>query len=114
VTEAKLNLGYTQVVAPVSGLAGGAGKSEGSLVSGPDVLLTTIVQTNPVKAVFGVPDAELARIQADLQARRLVLPPGGFTVEVLGPDGTPLARGGKLQFSEPQVNASTGTVRSQA
>ena len=54
VTEARLNLGYTRVVAPVSGLAGGAGKSEGSLVSGPDVLLTTIVQTNPIKAVFGI------------------------------------------------------------
>jgi membrane fusion protein (multidrug efflux system) len=114
VTEARLNLGYTQVTAPVSGLAGGAAKSEGSLVSGPDVLLTTIVQTNPVKAVFGVPEAEHARIQADLQSRRLVLPGGGFMVEVLGADGTLLARGGKLQFSEPQVNATTGTVRSQA
>lgn len=114
VTEAKMNLGYTRVAAPVSGLAGGAAKSEGSLVSGPDVLLTTIVQTHPVKAVFGVPDAEHARIQADLQTRRLVLPPGGFTVEVLAADGTLLARGGKLQFSEPLVNAATGTVRSQA
>jgi membrane fusion protein (multidrug efflux system) len=114
VTEAKLNLAYTQVTAPVSGLAGGAAKSEGSLVSGPDVLLTTIVQTNPVKAVFGVPDSEHARIQADLQTKRLVLPPGGFTVELLTADGTPIARGGKLQFSEPLVNAATGTVRSQA
>lgn len=114
VTEAKLNLGYTQVVAPVGGLAGGAAKSEGSLVSGPDVLLTTIVQTNPVKAVFGVPDSEQSRIQADIQARRLLLPPGGFTVEVLAADGTLMARGGRLQFSEPLVNATTGTVRSQA
>ena len=114
VTEARLNLGYTRVVAPVSGLAGGAGKSEGSLVSGPDVLLTTIVQTNPVKAVFGVPDAEHARLQADIKAQRLVLPPGGFGVEVAAADGTLLARGGKLQFSEPLVNSATGMVRSQA
>ncbi len=95
-------------------MAGGAGKSEGSLVSGPDVLLTTIVQTNPIKAVFGVPDAEHARIQADIKAKRLVLPPGGFAVEVTGADGALLAKGGKLQFSEPLVNSSTGTVRSQA
>jgi membrane fusion protein (multidrug efflux system) len=114
VTEAKLNLGYTQVVAPVSGVAGGSNKSEGSLVSGPDVLLTTIVQTNPVKAVFGIPDAEHARMLADIREKRLVLPPGGFTVQVLAADGTPLAGGGKLQFSEPLVNAATGTVRSQA
>jgi membrane fusion protein (multidrug efflux system) len=114
VTEARLNLGYTRVVAPVSGLAGGAGKSEGSLVSGPDVLLTTIVQTNPVKAVFGVPDSEHARIQADIKAKRLVLPSGGFGVEVVSADGTLLANGGKLDFSEPLVNSSTGMVRSQA
>lgn len=114
VTEARLNLGYTQVVAPVSGLAGGAAKSEGSLVSGPDVLLTTIVQTNPIKAVFGIPDGDHSRLQADLRARKLLLPPGGFTVEVTAADGTPLARGGKYQFSEPLVDAATGTVRSQA
>jgi membrane fusion protein, multidrug efflux system len=114
VTEARLNLGYTRVVAPVSGVAGGAAKSEGSLVSGPDVLLTTIVQTNPVKAVFGIPDAEHARIQADIRSGRLLLPPDGFGVEVAAADGTLLARGGKLQFSEPLVNSATGTVRSQA
>ena len=114
VTEAKLNVGYTQVVAPVSGVAGGAAKSEGSLVSGPDVLLTTIVQTNPVKAVFGIPDSEHAALQADLREKRLLLPASGFSVQVLSADGAPLASGGKLQFSEPLVNAATGTVRSQA
>jgi membrane fusion protein, multidrug efflux system len=114
VAEARLNLGYTRVVAPVAGIAGGAGKSEGSLVSGPDVLLTTIVQVNTVKAVFGIPDAEQARIQADIRAGRLLLPPGGFQAEVAAADGTLLARGGKLQFSEPLINSATGTVRSQA
>lgn len=114
VTEAQLNLGYTDVVAPVSGLAGGAAKSEGSLVSGPDVLLTTIVQVHPLKAVFGIPDAEHARLLADLREGRLVLPPEGFRVQVFAADGTPLAGGGKLQFSEPLVDRATGTVRSQA
>jgi membrane fusion protein, multidrug efflux system len=114
VTEARLNLGYTQVVAPVAGQAGSAPKSEGSLVSGPDVLLTTIVQTDSIKAVFGIPDGEQARLQSDLREGRLVLPSGGFAVEVLAADGTPLARGGRVQFTEPLVNAATGTVRSQA
>jgi membrane fusion protein, multidrug efflux system len=114
VAEARLNLGYTQVVAPVGGQAGSAPKSEGSLVSGPDVLLTTIVQTDLIKAVFGIPDGEQSRLQSDLRDGRLVLPPGGFAVEVLAADGTPLAKGGRLQFTEPLVNAATGTVRSQA
>jgi membrane fusion protein, multidrug efflux system len=114
VTEARLNLGYTQVVAPVSGQAGGAPKSEGSLVSGPDVLLTTIVQTDVIKAVFGVPDAEQSRIQGDLRSGKLLLPAAGFAVEVLMADGTPLAKGGRMQFSEPLIDPATGTVRSQA
>jgi membrane fusion protein, multidrug efflux system len=114
VREAKLNLGYTQVVAPVSGLAGGAAKSEGSLVSGPDVLLTTIVQTHPLKAVFGIPDSEHARLLSDLRDRKLVLPAEGFRVQLLSADGAPLAGGGKLRFSEPLVDAATGTVKSQA
>ena len=114
VREAQLNLGYTQVTAPVGGVAGGAAKSEGSLVSGPDVLLTTIVQVHPVKAVFGMPDAEHAQLQSDLREGRLVLPPGGFGVQVLAADGTALAGGGRLRFSEPLVDAATGTVRSQA
>lgn len=114
VAEARLNVSYTRVDAPVSGLAGSAPKSEGSLVSGPDVLLTTIVQVNPIRAVFGVLDAEHSRIQADIKSRKLVLPGSGFQVEVLSADGTPLAKGGRVQFSEPLVNAATGTVRSQA
>ncbi|MET0310754.1 MAG: efflux RND transporter periplasmic adaptor subunit [Burkholderiaceae bacterium] len=114
VAEAKLNLDYTRVTAPVSGLAGGAPKSEGSLVSGPDVLLATIVQTNPIKAVFGIPDAESAALQADVKAGKLALPPGGFAVEVTTAEGAPLARGGRIGFSEPLVNAATGTVQSQA
>lgn len=114
VTEARLNVGYTRVLAPVSGLAGGAPKSEGSLISGPDVLLATIVQTHPMKAVFGVPDAEQSRIQADLRSGKLVLPAGGFAVEVTAADGTPIAKGGRVQFTEPLINAATGTVRSQA
>jgi membrane fusion protein (multidrug efflux system) len=114
VTEAKLNLDYTRVTAPVSGLAGGAPKSEGSLISGPDVLLATIVQTNPIKAVFGVPDAESAAVQADVKSGKLVLPKEGFIVELTTAEGAPLVKGGRVQFSEPLVNATTGTVQSQA
>ena len=60
--EARLNLGYTKVEAPVSGVAGRALRSEGSLVSGPDVLLTTVVQANPIWVNFGIPDNDQARL----------------------------------------------------
>ena len=45
--EAKLNLGYTRVTAPISGITGTAAKADGSLVNSTD-MLTTIVQVNPI------------------------------------------------------------------
>src|SRR2546430_16074806 len=48
VTEAKLNLGYTKVEAPVSGVTGRSLRQEGSLIAGPDALLTTITQVDPL------------------------------------------------------------------
>ena len=47
-TEARLNLLYTQVESPVTGIAGRAQRSEGTLVSGPDVLLTSVTQIDPI------------------------------------------------------------------
>src|SRR5512134_190470 len=45
-TEARLNLSYTKVEAPVSGVSSRAVPSEGTLISGPSVLLTTVVQVD--------------------------------------------------------------------
>lgn len=114
VREARLNLDYTRVLAPVGGQAGAANQSEGSLVSGPEVLLTTLVQTHPIKVMFGVPDGEQARTQADIRSGALKLPQDGFDVQLFAADGTPLNKGGRLRFSEPRINSATGTVESQA
>ena len=53
--EARLELAYTRVEAPASGIAGRSLPSEGTFVSGPEVLLTTITQVDPVWVVFGIP-----------------------------------------------------------
>src|SRR5262245_16850749 len=55
-TEARLNLSYTRVEAPVSGVTTRALPSEGTLISGPNVLLTSVVQVDPIWINFGVPD----------------------------------------------------------
>src|SRR5262249_48540384 len=46
--EAALNLGYASVEAPIGGVAGRSLASEGTLVAGPQVLLTTITQNDPI------------------------------------------------------------------
>ncbi|HET7671201.1 MAG TPA: efflux RND transporter periplasmic adaptor subunit [Burkholderiales bacterium] len=111
--EARLNLGYTKVEAPVSGVTGRALRSEGSLVSGPDVLLTTVVQVNPIWANFGIPDNEQQRLTKDAQAGTLRLP-RHFEVELRLADGTVHPHAGKLDFSDVRISAATGTRETRA
>jgi len=113
--EARLNLGYTKVEAPVSGVASRSLRSEGSLVSGPDVLLTTVMQVNPMWVLFGVPDNDQARLQKEVQAGRLVLPKGGqFEVALMLADGSTYAHTGKLNFTDVRISPATGTRESRA
>jgi membrane fusion protein (multidrug efflux system) len=109
-TEANLNLLYTKVESPASGIAGRAQRSEGSLVSGPDVLLTSVTQVDPIWVSFGVPDNEQLRINSERDAGRLEAPKGGnWEVSVRMADGTVYAQAGKLNFSDVRISGATGT-----
>jgi membrane fusion protein (multidrug efflux system) len=108
-TDARLNLSYTKVEAPAAGITGRSQRQEGSLVSGPDVLLTTITQVDPVWVNFGIPDNEQAELQKAVAAGQLVLPKGGFEVQVRRADGTLFPRTGKLNFEDVRVSPATGT-----
>jgi membrane fusion protein (multidrug efflux system) len=113
--EARLSLGYTKVESPASGISGRSMRSEGSLVSGPDVLLTTITQVDPIWVIFGIPDNEQAELQREAQAGRLELPKGGrFEVSVKRADGSVYSRTGRLNFSDVRVNPQTGTREARA
>ncbi len=113
--EARLNLSYTRVESPVSGLSGRAQRSEGSLVSGPDVLLTTVVQVDPIWVAFGIPDNEQAAIQKQVQAGKLELPKDGkFEVQVRRADGSIFPETGHLNFSDVRVSTNTGTREARA
>ena len=59
--EARLDFEYSRVEAPVSGIAGRSLPSEGTLISGPEVLLTRITQVDPIWVNFGIPDADVLR-----------------------------------------------------
>jgi len=114
-TEARLNLLYTKVESPVSGIAGRAQRSDGSLVSGPDVLLTTVTQVDPIWVSFGVPDNEQLRINGEVAAGRLELPKGGnFEVSIKLADGSAYPQTGKLNFSDVRVSGATGTSETRA
>lgn len=113
--EARLNLEYTRVEAPITGVAGRALKSEGSLVSGPEVLLTTMTQADPIFILFGIPDDERLKLQAELEAGRLQLPKSGqqkVTVQLA--DGSEYEQIGVVNFTDVRVNADTGSSEARA
>jgi membrane fusion protein (multidrug efflux system) len=113
--EARLNIMYTKVESPLSGIAGRAQRSEGSLVSGPDVLLTTVTQVDPIWVSFGIPDNDQLRLNSESAAGRLELPKGGkFEVTVKLADGTVHPQSGKLNFSDVRVSGATGTSETRA
>ena len=114
-TEAQLNLLYTRVESPLTGVAGRAQRSEGTLVSGPDVLLTNVTQIDPIWVSFGIPDNEQLRINSEKDAGRLELPKGGnFSVSVKLADGTVHRQTGRLNFSDVRVSGATGTSDTRA
>ena len=112
-TEARLNLAYTKVEAPVSGVTTRALPSEGTLVSGPGVLLTSVVQVDPIWVNFGLSDNEQAQLQKDVQAGAIKLP-ANFEIELRMSDGTVYARTGKLDFADVRVSTATGTREARA
>ncbi|MCC6532692.1 MAG: efflux RND transporter periplasmic adaptor subunit [Burkholderiales bacterium] len=113
--EARLNLDYTRVEAPLAGITSRAVSSEGTLVSGPDVLLTTITQIDPIWVRFGIPEREHLAIRKAVASGALRVPGnGGFEVAVRLSDGAEFERKGRLDFSDVRVNTATGTTETRA
>ncbi|HXN16028.1 MAG TPA: efflux RND transporter periplasmic adaptor subunit [Usitatibacter sp.] len=113
--EARLNLGYTKVEAPVSGTTSRALKSEGSFITGPNELLTSVTQLDPIYVNFGVSSAEQAHLRNEAATGKLTLPADGrFDVAIRFEDGTPYLRTGRLAFSDVRINNQTGTSDARA
>ena len=104
--DAQLNLGYTDVTSPIAGVAQRAQRSVGSLLApaADGGLLTTVVQTDPIRVRFALAEDELAQLR---QGK-------GRTVRLLGPDGQPLPQLGRLDFSGSVVDPRLGTVPMRA
>jgi membrane fusion protein (multidrug efflux system) len=105
--QAELDLSYTRVVAPISGVTGRALHSEGSLVTAntESSLLTTLTQVNPIWVRFPLAESDYGRIRgAERQAK----------VQIVGDDGAVLADNGRLNFAGTTVDAKTGAVQLRA
>jgi membrane fusion protein (multidrug efflux system) len=108
VRDAELNLSYTTVTAPVSGISGRFQFSEGALVEANASLLTTLVQLSPIWVRFSLSDNELAQLGGPLNEENVQ-----HVVLVL-PDGTEYEKKGKLNFAASQINPALGTQQLRA
>jgi membrane fusion protein (multidrug efflux system) len=112
---ARIDLDYTDVRAPLGGIAGRALKVEGSLaVAGADSLLTTLVQVDPAYVNFGVGEAEYLRTRDEIAKGTLKLDPAGFLVKIRGSDGAEFPRAGRLGFEDYKADTSTGAFALRA
>jgi membrane fusion protein (multidrug efflux system) len=115
VTEARLNLSYTRVEAPISGYTSRALQSEGSLVQAQQTLLTKIAQIDPVHVIFSFTESEHLKFTRAMADGTLRLPKDGkFDVRLKLADGSEYTRSGKVDFTDVRVNPETGTIEARA
>jgi len=115
--SARLNLGYTQVRAPVAGRIGKIEVTVGNLVAaGPGApVLTTLVSVSPIYASFDADEQVVVKALKDLPggaSARAKLEGIPVQMGTAGLEGTPYE--GKLQLIDNQVDAKSGTVRVRA
>jgi len=112
--SARLNLGYTQVRAPVAGRVGKLEVTTGNLVaSGPGApVLTTLVSISPIYASFEADEQIVLRALKDVAGARSEL--GRIPVQMGTAATADTPYKGQLQLVDNQVDAKSGTVRVRA
>lgn len=113
VERALTNLGYTKVLATESGKIGAALVPEGRLVGRSESThLTTVDRLDQVYVNFNVADRDALILRRELSQGKIKAGAGTGSAQarIFLPDGSEFERSGKLDFSESQVNPSTGTI----
>ncbi|MDF3130284.1 efflux RND transporter periplasmic adaptor subunit [Kiritimatiellaeota bacterium B1221] len=104
--QAKIDLGYTQINSPIDGRIGRALITKGNLVSAASGPLATVIQTDPIRIVVALPDAEYITafhrysMESDYNPK--------ITIR-LG-NGMMYPHEGEIEFDDNQMNAATGTI----
>src|SRR5262249_33655172 len=111
IEQATLNLEFTNVRSLVDGIAGIATGQVGNLV-GPQTLLTTVSQLDPIKAYFVVNEQQyLAFIQRNPTAAARVRTQSHLEFELIEADGSTYPRKGRFFAVDRQVDVQTGAIR---
>jgi RND family efflux transporter MFP subunit len=114
---ARLNVTYTDVIAPISGRVSRAMVTEGNLIQSGEMggtVLTSIVSLDPVYAYFGIDDLTFLRVNRLVREGKIKSAPDALPLVSLGmadEEGYPHA--GRIDFVDNRVDPSTGTMQAR-
>ncbi|MEC5318020.1 efflux RND transporter periplasmic adaptor subunit [Brenneria populi subsp. brevivirga] len=115
VDNAKINLAYTKVIAPISGRVGKSTVTEGALVSsGQATALTTVQQLDPIYVDVTQSSNDFLRLKKELENGTLKQSEGKANVRLLLENGAEYAQPGTLEFSDVTVDETTGSITLRA
>ncbi len=110
VEQARLNLSYTVIASPLSGIAGAAAQADGAYLSPANSQLTTVMELSPVYVNFSVSENEILTYRNQIAEGRLIEPQDkAYMVEVLLADGSLFPHTGRVTFADPSFDVKTGT-----
>ncbi len=112
IEQARINLVYTRVTAPIGGRIGRSSVTPGALVTANQTtVLATVTQLDPIYVDVTEPATTLLRLRQELADGKLQTSgPNQARVELILEDGSKYQVAGTLQFSEVTVDQGTGTV----
>jgi membrane fusion protein (multidrug efflux system) len=116
VRATELDLSYTVVRAPIAGRIGRALVDVGNLVgeSGQDTVLAHIVQVDPIHVDFAPTERDRLEVLRDISEGRLPVSSEGVPVAIVLGDGTPYPHQGAIDFVDPTIEPTRGTVAVRA
>ena len=110
VTSANLNLGYTTITAPVTGLSSFAKKQDGSYLDSSNNLLTYVAKLDPMWINFSLSENEMLQLRAQTANGTLKLPPlGDLEAVIVLADGSIYPQRGHIAFRDASLSSETGT-----
>jgi RND family efflux transporter MFP subunit len=102
---AQIDLDYTKVKAPISGRIGRAEATKGNYVTPGGSPLADIVQINPIRVSFAMPDRDY------MEQRDLFRSPGAiYDATLTLADGSTYAHKGERDFEDVTMDVTTGTI----
>ncbi len=103
---AEINLGYTEIVAPISGEVGRSKLTKGNVVGPDSGSLTEIVSRNPMYVTFPVSQREFLKVEEEERRRKSE----ALTVRIQFSDGSTYDQPGQVNFVDVKVDQATDTV----